>query len=53
MNRLFAQTVNFGGTNIQGPLDPDIKNLGDLIDLGRIRLHDVSGKSRKSKVRPG
>ena len=31
MNRLFAQTVNFGGTNIQGPLDPDIKNLGDLI----------------------
>lgn len=31
MNKLFAQTVNFGGTNIQGPLDPKIQKLGDLI----------------------
>lgn len=31
MNKLLAQTVNFGGTNIQGPLDPKIQNLGDLI----------------------
>lgn len=31
MNKLFAQTVNFSGTEIQGPLDPKIQKLGDLI----------------------
>ena len=31
MNKLFAQTVNFGGTAIKGPLDPKIQKLGDLI----------------------
>ena len=31
MNKLLAQTVSFGGTEIKGPLDPKIQNLGDLI----------------------
>lgn len=31
MNKLLAQTVNFGTTEIKGPLDPNIRNLGDLI----------------------
>ena len=31
MNKLLAQTVNFGGTEIKGPLDPNIQNLGGLI----------------------
>ncbi len=31
MNKLLAQTVNFSGTEIKGPLDPKIQKLGDLI----------------------
>ena len=31
MNKFIAQIVNFGGTSIEGPLDPKIENLGGLI----------------------
>jgi TRAP-type C4-dicarboxylate transport system permease small subunit len=33
MNKLLAQTVNFGGTEIKGPLDPKIQKLGDLVSI--------------------
>lgn len=31
MNKYLAQSMNIGGTQIQGPLDPQINTLGDLI----------------------
>lgn len=31
MKKLLVQNINISGTQIKGPLDPNIKNLGDLI----------------------
>lgn len=31
MNKLLAQKITIGGTGFEGPLDPNIQNLGDLI----------------------
>jgi len=43
MNKLFAQIVNFGGTEIKGPLDPKIQKLGDLISRMLTFIIPLSG----------
>ena len=43
MNILLAQKVNFGGTEIQGPLDPTIENLGGLVSRMLLFIIPLSG----------
>jgi len=43
MSKLIAQTVQFGGTSIKGPLDSSIQNLGDLVSRILSFLIPLSG----------